>query len=98
MELLTSSPRIVDIYQFCGMSSIIEYAPENFEKLIMPTGGEKDDDDDDPTPVNNIKPERKFEMALELAKGIAAMHGHVDGVIANVDVQAGQFCRGRDGK
>ncbi len=25
------------------------------------------------------------------------MHGHSDGVIANVDVQIGQFCRGKDG-
>ena len=96
MELLTSSPWIADIYSFCALSSIIEYAPGNIEKLVLPTGGEKEDDDD-PTPVNTIKPQRKLEMALELAKGIATMHGHSDGVIANVDVQIGQFCRGRDG-
>mmetsp|Transcript_21549 Transcript_21549/g.46870 ORF Transcript_21549/g.46870 Transcript_21549/m.46870 type:complete len:624 (+) Transcript_21549:183-2054(+) len=96
MEQLTSSPRIADIYSFCALSSIIEYAPGNIEKSVMPTGGEKEDDDD-PAPVNQIAPLRKLEMALELAKGIATMHGHSDGVIANVDVQIGQFCRGKDG-
>ncbi|KAL9190903.1 hypothetical protein ACHAXT_000609 [Thalassiosira profunda] len=99
MELLTSSPRIADIYSFCGLSSIIEYAPGNLEDYVLPTNGEKEgDDDDDPTPVNNhIEPLEKLEMALELAKGLASMHGHSDGVIANVDVQIGQFCRGTDG-
>ncbi|KAL7527777.1 hypothetical protein ACHAXR_002119 [Thalassiosira sp. AJA248-18] len=36
-------------------------------------------------------------MALEMAKCLASMHGFVDGVIAHVDVQVGQFFRGRDG-
>lgn len=97
MELLTSSPRIADIYSFCALSSIIEYAPGNIEDYVMPTEGEGDETED-PTPVNDyIKPLEKLEMALELAKGLATMHGHSDGVIANVDVQIGQFCRGRDG-
>mmetsp|Transcript_27948 Transcript_27948/g.67338 ORF Transcript_27948/g.67338 Transcript_27948/m.67338 type:complete len:651 (+) Transcript_27948:355-2307(+) len=96
MELLTSSPRIADIYSFCALSSIIEYAPGNIEKFVLPTGGESSQDDD-PTPVNDIKPQKKLTIALELAKGIATMHGHQDGVIANVDVQVGQFCRGKDG-
>ena len=96
MELLTSSPRIADIYSFCALSSIIEYAPGNIEKFVLPTDGEKDNDDD-PTPANDIKPQKKLSIALELAKGIASMHGHSGGVIANVDVQVGQFCRGKDG-
>ena len=36
-------------------------------------------------------------MALELSKGLATMHGHAGGVIANVDVQLAQFGRGEDG-
>lgn len=105
MEQLSASPRIADIYAFCGLSSIIEYAPENIEKYVLPTGGvrvtndddDESDDEDDPTPVNHIKAQEKLEMAIELAKGIATMHGHKDGVIANVDVQIGQFCRGNNG-
>ena len=102
MELLTSSPRIADIYSFCALSSIIEYAPGNIEDYVMPTEGydsrSHQEKVEDPTPVNDyIKPIEKLEMALELAKGLAAMHGHSGGVIANVDVQIGQFCRGKDG-
>ena len=97
MEQLTHSPRIANIYSFCALSSIIEYAPGNIEKYVMPTGGYKKPDDDGLTPVNNIDGVEKLLLALELAKGIAAMHGHTEGVIANVDVQIGQFCRGTDG-
>ena len=101
MEQLTSSTRITNIYSFCAMSSLVEYALGNLNKYFMPTYGmiEVDDevDDDNPTPVNNIGAEEKLEMSLKLAKGLAAMHGHSGGVIANVDVQLGQFFRGKDG-
>lgn len=97
MEQLTHSPRIANIYSFCALSSIIEYAPGNIEKYVMPTGGYKKPDDDGLSPVNNIDGVEKLFLALELAKGIAAMHGHTEGTIANVDVQIGQFCRGNDG-
>ena len=97
MEQLTSSNRITNIYSFCATSSLVEYAPGNLNKYVMPTDGVKEVDDDDPTPVNNIGAEEKLEMSLELAKGLAAMHGHSGGVIANVDVQLGQFSRGKDG-
>ena len=83
------------------MSSIIEFVAGNIEKQVLPTHGKKNDDDvnddDDPTPVNNIKPQKKLEMAIELALVIATIHGHKDGVIATADIQAGQFARGNDG-
>jgi hypothetical protein len=97
MEQLTHSPRIANIYSFCALSSIIEYAPGNIEKYVMPTGGYKKAENDDPTPVNKMDGVEKLQLSLELAKGLAAMHGHSEGVIANVDVQIGQFCRGKDG-
>jgi len=101
MELLTSSPRIADIYSFCALSSLIEYVPTMLEDYVMPTEGyepKERDTDDDRTPVNEyINPLEKLQMALEMAKGLATMHGHSGGVIANVDVQIGQFCRGKDG-
>lgn len=97
MELLTSSPRIANIYSFCGMSSLIEYAPGNVEKTVMPTGGktydelnnglaengyEPMDEVVDNTPVNDsIPPQEKLEIALEIAKGISTMHGHSLGCV-----------------
>jgi len=51
------------------------------------------------SPLNDyISPEEKLEIALEMAKCIAAMHGFEDGAIAHVDVQVGQFFRGKDGR
>ena len=95
MNLLSSSSRIADIYSFCALSSVIEFAPGFIEQKVMPTGGETDGDD--PVPINSLEPMEKLEMALELSKVIATMHGHSGGVIANVDVQLGQFSRGSDG-
>lgn len=106
MELLTSSPRATDIYVHCAMSSVIEFAPVDIEEYILPTTGytpkrvlrgakQKDELEG---PLNDyISPEEKLEIALEMAKSLAAMHGFEDGAIAHVDVQVGQFFRGSDG-
>eukprot|EP00569_Conticribra_weissflogii_P003132 CAMPEP_0171339140 /NCGR_PEP_ID=MMETSP0878-20121228/7762_1 /TAXON_ID=67004 /ORGANISM="Thalassiosira weissflogii, Strain CCMP1336" /LENGTH=750 /DNA_ID=CAMNT_0011841009 /DNA_START=194 /DNA_END=2446 /DNA_ORIENTATION=- len=107
MELLTSSPRAANIYSYCSMSSIIEYAPTDIESYIQPTSGYapkwihpqgEHSKSNDHGPVNYYIPsEEKLEIALEMAKCISVMHGFRDGVIANVDVQLGQFFRGKDG-
>ena len=115
IELLSSSPRAIDMYSHCSLSSVIEFAPTDMEGYIFPTDGfspktfvrrgeEKDDDgldndDEHHEPINNhISAEEKLEIALEMAKCIADMHGFEDGVIVNVDVQLGQFFKGQDGK
>ncbi len=107
MEQLTSSPRAIDIYSHCAMSSIIEFAPVDMEDYIMPTlgytpkkilrRGAKLKDEWDRPLNSNISPEEKLEIALEMAKCLAVMHGYEGGPIVNVDVQVGQFFRGRDG-
>ncbi len=107
MELLTSSPSAANIYSYCSMSSIIEYAPTDIESYIQPASGYapkwihlrgEHSKRDDHGPVNYyIPPEEKLEIALEMAKCISVMHGFKEGVIANVDVQLGQFFRGKDG-
>ncbi|KAL7546280.1 hypothetical protein ACHAWF_009609 [Thalassiosira exigua] len=106
MELLHSSPRAIDIYSHCAMSSVIEFAPTDIEGYVMPTSGRSpkrfvrkiENEEDKEKPLNDhISPIEKLEIALEMAKCLAAMHGLEDGVIAHVDVQVGQFFRGRDG-
>lgn len=107
MERLTSSPRAIDIYSHCAMSSVIEFAPIDMQDYIMPTigytpkkilrRGAKHIGGWD-GPLNSyISPEEKLEIALEMAKCLAVMHGYDGGPIVNVDVQVGQFFRGRDG-
>ena len=100
MELLTSSNRIANIYSFCATSSLVEYAPGNIEEYVMADRRgmkRKNDGGNISIPANDLGAMEKLEMSLEMARGIAAMHGHSGGVIANVDVQMGQFSRGVDG-
>eukprot|EP00571_Detonula_confervacea_P012483 CAMPEP_0172305380 /NCGR_PEP_ID=MMETSP1058-20130122/6681_1 /TAXON_ID=83371 /ORGANISM="Detonula confervacea, Strain CCMP 353" /LENGTH=697 /DNA_ID=CAMNT_0013016963 /DNA_START=1 /DNA_END=2094 /DNA_ORIENTATION=+ len=107
LELLTSSPRAANIYSHCAMSSMIEFAPVDIEEYILPTGGgtpkqilrrgAKHESKLEAPLNDHISPEEKLEIALEMAKCIAVMHGFKDGPIAHVDVQIGQFFRGRDG-
>ncbi|KAL9190906.1 hypothetical protein ACHAXT_000612, partial [Thalassiosira profunda] len=105
MELLSNSPRAIDIYAHCAMSSVMEFAPTDIEEYAMPTIGQqpklfvrRGEQTNPDLPLNDyISPDEKLEMALEMAKCLASMHGYADGAIAHVDVQMGQFFRGRDG-
>ena len=106
MELLSSSPRVIDIYSHCAMSSVTEFAPTDMEAYIMPTDGYTPKsilrgtkrNDDSERPLNDhISPEEKLEVALEMAKCVAVLHGFKDGPIVHVDVKTDQFFRGRDG-
>ncbi|KAL9189368.1 hypothetical protein ACHAXT_009043 [Thalassiosira profunda] len=59
----------------------------------------EDDSERDQKPLNpRMSPEEKLVVALEMARCIAALHGHSGGPIAHVDVQLGQFFVGADGK
>jgi hypothetical protein len=102
MELLTPSPRAADVFSYCGTSSITEFTPIDIEDYVYPTLGNTPkklhhEPEDYPyldLPLNShISFEEKLEIALEMAKCVAAMHGYTDGVIVNVDIQLGQFFR-----
>ena len=109
MELLSSSPRVIDIYSHCAMSAVTEYAPTDIEKSIMPTtgyvpksihvrrrgGGRQMSDDNSVVRVQEeeerlslndhiLSPKEKLEIALEMAKCIAVLHGYKDGPIVHV--------------
>eukprot|EP00581_Thalassiosira_minuscula_P014663 CAMPEP_0183717510 /NCGR_PEP_ID=MMETSP0737-20130205/11110_1 /TAXON_ID=385413 /ORGANISM="Thalassiosira miniscula, Strain CCMP1093" /LENGTH=631 /DNA_ID=CAMNT_0025946973 /DNA_START=240 /DNA_END=2132 /DNA_ORIENTATION=+ len=106
MELLSSSPHAINIHSHCAMSSVTEFAPIDIEEYVLPTTGyapkmfmrrgAKNTDLDGPL-NEHISPEEKLQIALEMAKCLATMHGFDDGVIAHVDVQISQFFRGQDG-
>ena len=106
MELLSSFPRVIDIYCHCAMSSVTEFAPTDMDAYIMPTDGYTPKsilrgtkrNDYSERPLNDhISPEGKLEIALEMAKCVAVLHGFKDGPIVHVDVKTDQFFRGRDG-
>lgn len=102
MEVLTPSSRAANIFSYCGTSSITEFTPIDIEDYVYPTLGNTPkkihhEPDEYPyvgPPLNaHISPEEKLEIALEMAKCLAAMHGYKDGPIVNADVQLGMFFR-----
>ena len=105
MELLTSSPRSTNIYGHCAMSSLTEFQPEDIEEIVLPTFGYSPKrllrgsrgQDFDSEINDHLSPREKLEMAREVSKCLAVMHGFEGGVIAHVDLQWPQFYRGKDG-
>lgn len=111
LELPSSSPRAIDLYSHCALSSVVEFAPTDLEKYVFPTLGyspkrfvrrgtaQHEHEDEEARPLNHhISAEEKLAIALEMAQAVAVMHGLAGGAVAHADVQLGQFFRGRDGR
>ncbi len=87
MEALTISPRIVDIYGYCGASVWVESMPGDLVNEIVYHKGdglikpEKLHDDTELNPLNKYNIEEKLEMALLFAESLADLHGFRDGVM-----------------
>ena len=96
-ERLTSSPRIFNIYGFCGLSIMSQFFQHgDVEGLILGnSNGYSDkllkDESGDLKPKNGFTPIQKVVLALEMAKGLADLHGYENGLIIHDDVQNSQF-------
>ena len=87
MEQLTSSPYVVDIYGFCGNSVLTEYMDLTLDDVIF------SDDmdiviDSKPVPITSTM---KLQWALDVARGVQALHEISGGPIVHTDIQAKQF-------
>lgn len=103
-EIFTSSPLIVDIYGFCGLSMLSEYLSlGDMEEYATPDGTRHDtapltlDDKDALDPRNSYTAHEKLTISLEMAESLALLHSNVGGVIVHDDVQLGQFLPTEDG-
>ena len=66
-ERLTSSPYVANIYSFCGNTGVFDYADEgDIDALIW-----NDDENGDEYALPKLQ---KLELALQVARGIAASH------------------------
>ena len=97
MERLSASPRIVDIYGFCGTTVLAEHmsrlitgdivwGSEDWEGY---SGWMKQSELDklqkhDVHPMNNLTNDQKLDMAIVMAESIADIHGFEGGVIVHV--------------
>jgi serine/threonine protein kinase len=100
-ERLTSSPLIYDIYGFCGVSIVSEFFPHgNVEEASLYNDGyikpEKLHDKDGVDPKNDLEPLEKLEISLQMAEGVATLHGFSGGLIVHNDVQLSQWLYNAD--
>jgi len=113
-ERLTASPRIYDIYGYCGTAIVSEYFPYgDYETVAVPGSGyqlsdrsasadnQHHDGAPPPPPVlttsyNAIAPPDKLRIALQMAEGLADLHGAREGPIVHQDVQLSQYLLSAD--
>lgn len=81
-EVLTSSPRILDIYSFCGNSGAFEYAPGGAVSDIIYQ--------DEVLPI-----EERFDMAVQISRAISNLHNfnHKAPAIVHADIYTNQFVK-----
>jgi hypothetical protein len=91
LELLSSSPSIVNSYAYCGLDQIGEAMLNgDFEAIAWPIGGRKNitlNDANHLDPQNRLTPDDKLRFALEMAEALAELHGFYGGVLVHDDVQ-----------
>lgn len=97
-ERLTSSPRIYDIYGFCGLSILSEFFPHGDIENKAVTGSgylltdkEQQKQKSDLNSYNDLSSEQKLVMSLQMAEAVADLHGDSFGVIVHQDIQLSQF-------
>jgi len=103
LERLSHSPRILDIYSYCGSSVILEAMSSDINKYIVPQKGymlqSKLDklQDTDVHPFNQLTESEKLQIALEMAEALADIHGFQEGLIMHADVHIDQWLIAPDG-
>ena len=90
-ERLSSSPRIYDIYGFCGLSILSEFFPHGDIEDEAVTGSgylseEEQQKLEDLTSYNDISAGQKLVMSLQMAEALADLHGDKDGVMVHQDM------------
>lgn len=92
-----SSDTTMDIYGYCGTSTIVEPGYE-IEPILIPTEWEYVEQEkldkaqvEDVKPMNSLSPEEKLDVAITMAESIALLHGHPKGVIVSHDIGFDQF-------
>eukprot|EP00551_Chaetoceros_affinis_P020124 CAMPEP_0203737974 /NCGR_PEP_ID=MMETSP0092-20131115/40804_1 /ASSEMBLY_ACC=CAM_ASM_001090 /TAXON_ID=426623 /ORGANISM="Chaetoceros affinis, Strain CCMP159" /LENGTH=116 /DNA_ID=CAMNT_0050623471 /DNA_START=1 /DNA_END=348 /DNA_ORIENTATION=- len=90
MEGLTMSPRIMNIYGHCSTTVGSEFVAGEIEKSIVPRGYMANAASEGKAviePQNDLNGTEKLNIALEMARSIADLHGFKKGVIVHDDIQ-----------
>ena len=93
-ERLTSSPRIYDIFGFCGLSILSEFFPHGDMEDVAISRGDgyllteelQQDYLYELEAYNNLSNEHKLVVSLQMAEAMADLHGAASGVIVHQDM------------
>ena len=112
MERTSSRPQTMNIYGHCFTSTLVEQGWELSQRIVEGTEyhgrgrirahdlwrvQQESSNDEDVYPFNNFTKEEKLTMAIQMAEGLAVLHGHDEGVIVNDDVHPDQWLFNKDG-
>mmetsp|Transcript_37319 Transcript_37319/g.90613 ORF Transcript_37319/g.90613 Transcript_37319/m.90613 type:complete len:258 (+) Transcript_37319:706-1479(+) len=99
-ERLSASPRVYDIYGFCGVGILSEFFfYGDIEEVVYEDEGEVSEDlreIEELVVQNDLSGREKLVLALEMAEGVALLHGFSGGVIVHDDIQLSQFLMNKD--
>jgi serine/threonine protein kinase len=104
MERLSASPFIMDIHGYCGGSVTVEALDKPADREILRHGHGMHP----PLPPqigthmippqNNLSSTQKLRLALDMAEGVASLHGYDEGVFVHVDLFPSQWMINSDGR
>lgn len=103
-ERLSSDPKTVDVYAYCGLGMLSEGLPMgDLETVALPIHDSRSvyielEDEDDVDVLNSLSLAEKLNYSLQMAEALAELHGFPDGVIVHDDVHLGQFLLASSGK
>eukprot|EP00934_Nitzschia_sp_Nitz4_P006325 Nitzschia sp. Nitz4//scaffold226_size53432//16979//18369//NITZ4_006696-RA/size53432-snap-gene-0.85-mRNA-1//1//CDS//3329542736//6315//frame0 len=104
LDALSGSPRIIDIYGFCGLNTIAEYMPYEAEddmvrRFFNPAVKVKEirESENRIRSLNRLSSLEVLDISIRLAESVADLHGYEGGVIAHGDLNTDQWLKDADG-
>jgi hypothetical protein len=107
MERTSAHDSTMNMYSHCATSLLVEPAYELSQRIVRGVEyngrGRITQADLDQAwkhqivPRNNFTAPEKLDIAIQMAQGIAVMHGHAEGVVLNDDVHPDQWLINHDG-
>lgn len=110
MERLSASPRIVDIFGYCGFSIFSEHMHGEVTDDMVPNSSKSlsrygfitqeqldEEQMDDVVSKNDLTVDQKLDYALVMAEASAEMHGFEGGLIVHGDIHPVQYLKDKDG-
>eukprot|EP00934_Nitzschia_sp_Nitz4_P004665 Nitzschia sp. Nitz4//scaffold378_size14206//2417//3976//NITZ4_008947-RA/size14206-processed-gene-0.11-mRNA-1//1//CDS//3329549687//4655//frame0 len=103
LEALSRSPRIIDMYGYCGLNTIAEFMPYEAEdglvnRLARHEVRKLRKRENRTRSLNNLSSLDVLDTLIRLAESVADVHGYEGGVIAHGDLNPEQWLMNANGE